>query len=161
MKEPCNLIRRGNKMSLLPKCAIEHFDLPAHRNAPHSEARTAALRELGEFLKWQGINHVAGPVLSGALIAHEIATAVSDIVPHFIPKGGYHPRCHGSYHRVHESRWVLVDDILATGDTVRECCQVMSECQNPDALIFFSLNYHSIPNLGRWEEIPVLFLVGA
>lgn len=78
--------------------------------------RPEAYQAAALWLETVGITHIAGPILSGAQMAHTVALfSRMKIRPIYIPKDGYHPKKHCIVQTMTPD-YAIIDDIVESGE---------------------------------------------
>lgn len=125
--------------------------------------RLIAIKELSNHLVNQGVATVAGEVLSGTLFAQTIAdTSRFKIQASYLSKPGYKVLGH-NYSPISDiiGPWVLVDDIIASGATIRRVARSTNNIPAPMAIIVMNselLPCYFMPK--KWTKVPVMKLQG-
>lgn len=105
---------------------IDRVDVLHHRNLYNNELGNIkkAIKLVTRWLIRNKFTNIAGPVLSGAVLAFAISVeSKGKILPTYLskPKGLYKTCCHDNYNYFEKNcRVAFIDDIIASGDTFKE-----------------------------------------
>ena len=128
----------------------------AWRDHKPDTGRLPSLRELATHLIHNRIHVVAGPVLSGAILAQMISeVSRSSIYAYFLGKPGYKVRKHGIHTIPSNHAWIFVDDVVQDGESMYNA--VFETETIPQAVVAFFIG-EGYKKPTRWGDVPMFIL---